>query len=150
MIKIQNPIEEHKLVAKAGEAMKNGQFVVISSTDLGQFVVTKATQTEKLEDVYVVFKEPLGREFADSQLNSIAQGDHVIIYKASGAVIEDDDLVNNSSADFTTATLGTDLIVSQNGFLTVSGAADDASAGAATAVADFIEYINGVVIYRLK
>jgi len=90
---------------------------------------------------------PVERDGSESDYDSIAANTMVVWVSAPMVEVEDDKLASNSTtANWSSATMGTLMYVNTNGYLTLAGAADVPTS--ATAVAEFLKYENGIVFYR--
>ena len=148
MIKVHNPVDEMILSGVASADLKQGQLATMSVVN-GEFTLAASNGSSQKNQTFVVYREPLGREFADDdpELDTIKKDSDLLFFNYSGAIVEDNQLDANSQTDFSTLTKGTKLVIGTSGFLTTAGAAD--APASPIEYAEFLEYVNGVVIYRI-
>ena len=155
MITLKNVPSENKIPAVANEAMVQGQFCVIGgySGDDALMDIADTTDDDELDvnKLYLVLAYAYRVEGTEEdEWDDIADTDRVLrVPIKSGQLVEDSLLATNSStASWSGASAGAEMILNASGFLTLNGAGDDPGANA-TIIAKFIRIQNGIIFYEM-
>jgi len=152
VINFVNIKAQDKLSEKAGTALTQGMWGFESGYNTeGDIQVSRVSNDTHagyaVSKLGLVMNYPVDREGDEAAHDAIKIGDGIIFAKAADIVVEDDKLATNSTTPaWASLSFGDNLVVNNDGYLTVVGAAD-APAGA-TPVAEFLKYENGIVFYR--
>jgi hypothetical protein len=153
VITLKNAKAEDKISAVANEDLKQGQYCTIASIsgeDYAMDAVDAAGDVQGTRDtLYMVIKEPINIESADSVYEDISDGDHVMIIGAVGGLLVEDTALaaNSASANWAGASVGAKMVCNATGFLTLDGAADDE--GTSAHIAKFVSLVNDIITYEM-
>lgn len=153
MITLLNAAPEDKIPAVANEAMVQGNFCVIGgySGDDALMDIAAGGDNDDANALYLVLSYAYRMEGTEEDdWDDISANDRVLrVPIKSGLLVEDSLLSTNSStANWSGASAGAEMILNASGFLTLNGAGDDPGAGA-TIIAKFNRIQNGIIFYEL-
>jgi hypothetical protein len=153
VITLLNAAPEDKIPAVANEAMVQGNFCVIGgySGDDALMDIAAGGDNDDANALYLVLSYAYRMEGTEEDdWDDISANDRVLrVPIKSGLLVEDSLLSTNSStANWSGASAGAEMILNASGFLTLNGAGDDPGAGA-TIIAKFNRIQNGIIFYEL-
>jgi acetyltransferase-like isoleucine patch superfamily enzyme len=151
---------EAKQTAIAAEAMKQGQWVYMSSNDgspvgnstpFQEVLVSKVDSTSiaqyAVAQLFPVMKYAADLEYAESVYEDIAINDQVVILVGDGIEIEDDALYGYlPHAGWASQTPGTSMSLTASGYPTFADGPGHVTAH--TEVAYFVKYENSIITYQ--